>query len=118
MNFSLNTIQKNHYCVLQFTGRLDTQASIALEQNFQSLLQVLPPYTILDLSQLDYIASAGLRMILLTLKQAKSQNSSVSMCGLQDHVRQVLHISGFLNLMTVYTNLEETLSQLPLYEGS
>ena len=113
MTFALNPIQHPHYWILEFTGRLDTQASMALEQNFQSLLQALPPHTILDLSALDYIASAGLRMILLALKQAKQQNCAISMCGLQESVAQVLHISGFLNLLTVHATREAALGQLP-----
>lgn len=112
MAFELTPIQHPNHWVLQFTGRLDTQASMALEQSFQQLLTQLPAQLVLDFSALDYIASAGLRMVLLALKQSKKQNTETVMCGLQASVAHVLQVSGFLNLVVVYDTCDAAIQAL------
>ncbi len=112
MTFELTPIKHTDYWILQFTGRLDTQSSMALEQSFQQLLLQLPPRLILDMTSLDYIASAGLRMILLTLKQAKQQSTEVTICGLQESVAHIFRISGFLSLVQVLDGLNEAITAM------
>ena len=59
-----------------------------------------------DLSQVDYTSSAGLRAVLATLKDARSQGGDFRLAGLQPNVRKVLELSGFLNILKVYPDVD------------
>ena len=56
---------------------------------------------VIDLSGLEYISSAGLRVLLMAAKQVKTGNGALALCGLKDHIREVFEISGFLPILTI-----------------
>src|SRR5699024_10279669 len=66
---------------------------------------------ILDLSGLDYISSAGLRVILLLAKRLKQQSGQLLLCGMQPQVREVFDISGFLAILSVVDDRNTALEQ-------
>ena len=66
----------------------------------------------LDFSQLDYISSAGLRVVLVLAKRLKQAEGKLVLFGLQPHVREVFEISGFLAILTVNDPREQALAQL------
>ncbi len=66
----------------------------------------------LDLSGVDYISSAGLRVILVAGKKLRATQGQLVLCGLRDEVRGVFEMSGFLDLFAVTANAEEALAQL------
>ena len=51
---------------------------------------------ILDFQDLDYISSAGLRVILKATKNLKSAEGKLVLCAMQDYVKEVFEISGFV----------------------
>jgi anti-anti-sigma factor len=55
-----------------------------------------------DFSALDYISSAGLRVLLGAAKQLKASGGSLRTFGLNDSVREVFDISGFSTILSVY----------------
>ena len=55
----------------------------------------------MNLAGLEYVSSAGLRVLLVTAKKLSRQNGKIVLCGLQDTVREVLTISGFLSIFQV-----------------
>lgn len=67
---------------------------------------------ILDLTSLDYISSAGLRVILLLAKRLKQQSGQLLLCGMQPQVREVFDISGFLTILTVVDDRNTALQQI------
>ncbi|MCI0394438.1 MAG: STAS domain-containing protein [Chloroflexi bacterium] len=58
-----------------------------------------------DFSQVDYITSAGLRTILATLKEARSQGGDLRLAGAQPNVHKVLQMSGFTNILKFYPEM-------------
>ena len=56
---------------------------------------------LLDFSGLDYISSAGLRLVLVVAKRLKQDNGQLLLCGMQSHIREVFDISGFLAILNV-----------------
>lgn len=65
---------------------------------------------VLDLSGLDYISSAGLRVMLLVAKRLKQQTGLLALCNIQPHVREVFDISGFLAILTVVESRGDALA--------
>lgn len=61
---------------------------------------------VLDLGRLDYISSAGLRVVLLVAKQLRQVQGELVLCELKPHVREVFEISGFLTIFPVANSRE------------
>jgi anti-sigma B factor antagonist len=73
------------------SGRLDaTQVEKA-----KSVLLALEESRTIDFSKLDYIASAGLGVLLATQKKLASKGCAIRLVNLNNHIRDVLHFSGF-----------------------
>ena len=85
--------------ILFLTGRLDTTTTPKLEAFLE---KELPFYTnvILDLKELDYISSAGLR-ILLKMQKVMNKQGTMVLRNVQEVVKEILEITGFLNILTV-----------------
>ena len=66
---------------------------------------------ILDFAGLDYISSAGLRMVLVVAKRLKQESGLLVLCGMQPHVREVFDISGFLAILNVEPTRSEALTR-------
>ncbi len=84
--------------VMYFEGRLDTAASSEVEQNMSPLYDCEGHDIILDCTNLEYISSSGLRLFLGLLKAAKPKGSHVYLRGLNEDLRQVFVMTGFINL--------------------
>ncbi len=67
---------------------------------------------IIDLSQAEYISSAGLRSVLKMAKVCNSQKIRFLVCGIQPPVYEVFRISGFTSLLTIKNTRQEALDAL------
>jgi stage II sporulation protein AA (anti-sigma F factor antagonist) len=66
---------------------------------------------VLDFAGLDYISSAGLRMVLVVAKRLKQESGLLVLCGMQPHVHEVFDISGFLAILNVEPTRSEALAR-------
>lgn len=82
-------------------GRLDSATSGGLEKSLRPLFDAADSLVTLDFSALDYVSSAGLRVVLMAAKRAKQNKGRLVLFGLRPHVRQVFEISGFLKILEV-----------------
>jgi len=62
---------------------------------------------IVDLSLLEYVSSAGLRVFLLAAKRLQANDGKIALCGLQDHIRQVFDLAGFSSILSIYGSRAE-----------
>ena len=67
---------------------------------------------VFDFTSLDYISSAGLRVVLLAGKKLRASKGKMVLVGLQDMVREVFEMSGFLALFAVAPTLEEGIAKV------
>ncbi|MBX9937066.1 MAG: STAS domain-containing protein [Burkholderiaceae bacterium] len=82
-------------------GRVDSATAGQLEKAIIPLFDTPGCHVIVDLAALDYISSAGLRIILMAAKRAKQAKARLVLCGMAPHVREVFEISGFLKILEV-----------------
>ncbi len=87
-------------------GRIDSTTSPALEAHLQSLARAGEHRVVIDFSGVDYISSAGLRVMLTLAKRTKEARGKVALAGLGDSVRQVFELAGFLPLFSVEATAE------------
>lgn len=98
---------------VHLSGRLDSSNAGEAEQVLMSHIQDGPKHVILDMSALEYISSAGLRVVLLSAKHQRKTGGTLSLCGMREHIREVFEVSGFLTLFAVSDDLAGARAALP-----
>ena len=81
------------------SGRLDTQTAPELENELDSILSGLKELTF-DMTNLEYVSSAGLRVILKAQKAMNAQGS-MKLTGVNDSIMEVFDMTGFLDILTI-----------------
>ena len=81
------------------SGRLDTQTAPELEKELDSILSGIKELTF-DMTNLEYVSSAGLRVILKAQKAMNAQGS-MKLTGVNDSIMEVFDITGFLDILTI-----------------
>ena len=96
------TIQEtgNQY-VATLKGELDTSASVEAEQVLKPLYKSDGRDIVIDCTDLEYIASSGLRILISILKGAKANGSKVIIKNMNDDIKNVFRLTGFINLFEI-----------------
>ena len=108
----INEDRKADAVVLALSGKLDATTAKAFENKIFSVIDSGAQRLVIDLSQLDYVSSSGLRVFLLAAKRLQPTNGKVSLCGLQDHIRQVFDLAGFSSILSIYGSRDEAIKGL------
>ena len=96
------TIEKkieNTNVTLTVAGRLDTTTAPELEKELDSVLEGCKDL-VFDMNGLEYVSSAGLRVILKAQKAMNAQGS-MKLTGVNDSIMEVFDITGFLDILTI-----------------
>lgn len=96
--------------VLALVGRLDTKTAGALEKSVATHLAAGQRRFVLDLSGMEYVSSAGLRIFLMLAKKVSGGTGGLALCGLSPQVKEVFDIAGFTRLFTLAATLAEALA--------
>jgi anti-sigma B factor antagonist len=99
----------NHYenaSVISINGEIDSVTGPELNRYFQKQL-LEQKNLIADLSNVDYMSSAGLRVLLLTLKASRKIGGDLRLVNVQENVFTVLDIAGFTKIIRVFGTIDE-----------
>ena len=103
--------KKGDVLILRIKGRLDAISSpIAEKKVFESINQG-ETKLLLDFAGVDYLSSAGMRMLLSTTKKLKSQTGMLVLCNVTNNVLDVLKMSGFDHVLELYNTEEDALKR-------
>lgn len=97
--------------IFSLKGRLDSNTSPGLEEKIFDAIQNGSSKMILDFEALDYISSAGLRVINKTTKQLKNSEGQLILCSMQDYIKEVFEITGFDSFLPIVSNCDEALTK-------
>jgi len=101
-----------HATIFSLKGRLDSNTAPQFEKQLQDFLRGPNSHLIFDFDNLEYISSAGLRVILNTAKAYNAGPYRFAACAMQEHVQEVFEISGFDSFITIHRTVDESLSAL------
>ncbi len=90
--------------VVRITGNLDTQSFSNAQAKLTGLMDEGAKKILVDFEDLDYISSAGLRILLVVAKQLTSVGGELRICSLNEVVQDVFDISGFSTIFNVAPN--------------
>ena len=95
-------IKVNHgsELLIELEGRLDTNTSPELEKRLKEE-NITEALVVLDFKALEYISSAGLRVLLTLKKMLDSQGKSLEIRNINDVVKEVFNVTGFINILTI-----------------
>ena len=96
MNAKLEEIEGKYVATLE--GEMDTAAAAEAEEVLKPLYEAGGKDVIIDCKGLEYIASSGLRILLGILKGAKSSGSKVTLRGVNDDIKNVFKLTGFISI--------------------
>lgn len=99
--------------ILKFDGRFDTQTANQGQAAIDAEVAKGWKYLVLDLTRLDFISSAGLRVLLKTSKTLKSAGGELRVHGPNETVREIFQISGFDSIFKVFDSREQAMAGLP-----
>ena len=82
-------------------GRLDTPAAAKAQQEIAPLLKAADKEITLDCTNLEYISSSGLRLFLTIRKETAAKGGKVIIKNINEEIRKVFMMTGFLNLFEI-----------------
>ena len=97
--------------VVALSGELDGKTAPEVQDQVLSLAGV-HHRMLLDMRQVSYISSAGLRMLLLLYRHLQASHGRLALVGLSDRVRDTMETTGFLAHFAIFGQLEEALQSL------
>ncbi len=96
--------------VISLQGKLDSVTSPVLEKGLTELMAGGEGFLVLDLGDLDYISSAGLRTILAVTKRLREKQGRLLLASLKSVVREVFEISGFSSIIPIFESVDAAIS--------
>ena len=97
---NLEQKQEESELTIVLDGRIDTSTAPLL----QAAVDPLPPavnHVVLDFAKVDYISSAGLRVLLNLEQNLEETGGKLELCHVSDLIRDVFDITGFLDILTL-----------------
>ena len=91
---------------LLLKGRFDANTSNEAQEKLMALISKGYIRLVVDFSELDYISTAGLRVLLTAFKKLKECRGRMVLCALNDHLRQIFEIAGFTALFSIHDSAD------------
>ena len=102
----IRSVEDRGVLVIGVSGRVDAATSGALEKEVRSQLQTGRSRIVFDLSALDYISSAGLRVFMMAAREVRGKGS-IALAGPAPHVKQLLDFAGVGAFARIFDTVAE-----------
>ena len=96
--------------IVGLRGRLDANSSPLVEKQLQTLTNRGEDRVVLNLSELTYISSLGLRVFIAVAKNIQKANGKLALAGLNDHIYEIFKIARFTNIFSIYPTCDEAVA--------
>ncbi len=95
---------------VHISGSVDGLTSEDLQRVFSREVDAGHPKVVADFGEVDYSSSAGLRVLLATVKQTRSRGGDLRLAAAHAEVLKVLELSGFTSILKVYKTVDEAVA--------
>lgn len=99
--------ETNDIRIVDLVGNLDTTTAPTLEAEMDKLVESNTNRIVVNLKELNYVSSSGLRVFLKTAKQMMPRKGSFSLCEPNETVKDILKISGFDTIIKVFDSVDQ-----------
>jgi anti-sigma B factor antagonist len=108
----IGTRQVDGMTVIDMVGRLDTSTSGDAYDEMVGIAKSGVTKVVLNLDKMEYVSSAGLRVILTAAKLLKSSKGEMKICHANGVVKEVLETSGFNHIIDIYDEEKDAIAAL------
>ncbi|NNL76045.1 MAG: STAS domain-containing protein [Desulfobacterales bacterium] len=102
----INSNEKNGIVSITIKGRLEADSSPEAEKVVREVLRGPTTRLLFNLSGLEYLSSAGLRVVLTAAKEMKRRDGKIVLCSLNEFVKEIFEVSGFQSLIPITDSVE------------
>jgi len=103
--------KEDDVCIFMLNGRLDSNTSPALEERILEAIKSGSNKMVIDFGALEYISSAGLRVLNKATRQLKHNEGMLILSSMQDYIREVFEITGFDSFLPIVSTMDEALGK-------
>ncbi len=109
---ALDVTRDNDIILIAMPPRFDANNAPDVESEMKTLLAGNPAKMVLDFTQTDYIASAGLRVLLVVTRAQMKAGGKVALAAIRPHVLKVFEMAGFTSIFTIGANRDEAIRKI------
>jgi anti-anti-sigma factor len=94
--------EKYNALILRLEGRLDATTSVQLENVLNNAIESKHTKILVDFSGVEYLSSAGMRVLLSMTKRLKSMNGYFKLFAIHDDVMEIIRLAGFEVILQIF----------------
>jgi len=98
--------------ILRLEGKLDAVTSPMLENKISTLLEQNQKKLLIEFGKIEYLSSAGMRLLLATTKKLKARGGLCVLSSINDEVLEIIKMAGFERILNIYPNEQDALAAL------
>jgi anti-sigma B factor antagonist len=106
----IETRKVNDALIVDMSGRLDSHTAGDAGDRMVAIAQGADRHVVLNLATLDFVSSAGLRIILRAAKLLQVRDGKLTICGATGDVSSVLQASGFPSLLKIFETEQDAVA--------
>lgn len=103
---------ENDVLIIAIDGRMDASNAALAEEEITKVLEGEQNRLLFDLSELEYLSSGGLRVILGAAKEIRRRDGKVALAALKEYVYEIFEVSGFTAMIPIKDTVEEGLQEV------
>ena len=107
LHIDLEEIDKN--MILRLDGRLDAATVSLLERKINSLINEKHFFVYLDFLRIDYLSSAGLRLLLAVSKKLKQKKGALVLFSISEEVMDIIKLAGFDKILLIFETEQDAI---------
>lgn len=108
---SLQVSKQNKYLIISLSGRMDVHLASETEGQLNDLIiDNHDKDVILNLNDVEYMSSSGLRVFVSLMRSLKENNRNLKLCNLSMAVRKVFEVVELMDMFDIYESVEEALA--------
>ncbi len=108
----IDTERDNGTVVARPSGRIDSSNSREFQSELEAALTDSDTALVLSFENVDYISSAGMRVVLLTARGLQRRRAKIALCSMNESIRAVFKISGFDKIVPIHESTAEAVTAL------
>ena len=105
----IETVKEGEVLIARVDGRIDGTNALEFQNDMEAAITDADQYVILDLEELSYISSAGLRAIMMIARWLGIKDAKIAVCSLSESVNEIFQISGFDQIIPVRASRSEAI---------
>ena len=108
----INQKEENGVVFIAFKGRLDGTSADEAEETINTIFKGENNRLLFDFEFLEYLSSAGLRVVLGAAKEIKRRDGKFVLCALNSYVKEVFEVSGFGAIIPIADSVEAGIKEI------